>query len=203
MWYRPLTKYGALVWEQNGILGVLLLNLFGADVAFDAVFAHMAILSLTQAELVHVGREAVLSSCSIECYSKSDGYKPVHIGNHAQVGLYARLNPGCVVEADGVVGHQTILDEVVRVQSGTTVFGSPPHAVLQNPPKQFKVRDLGIPGRLRQFVQPLVTRGIVLALLAFVALIPSYEIAVLAFYGDASFYRDSDYLLGVTESGKA
>lgn len=203
LWFRLVSNLGSVIWDKNSCLGQILLNLFGANVALDSTMMRISVLSAAQADLVTIDSRADVSTCTIECASADKTLKPVRIGKGAQVGLLARLNPGCVVEDRAIVGHQTVVPEGTTVEADVVLFGFPEPARFPAPHRLGLAYGKSTLTRLRARIQPVLTRALVLLLISCVALAPSYELAVRALFGDARYYESKTYLSGVTNSGSA
>ena len=154
-----------------------------------------------EADLVTIDAGGFTSNPKIVCTNtRTRIRKAVAIGRNAQVSAVARVNPGCRVEPRGVIGHQTVAYEDVVVQSDTTLLGCPRPVVFQcHPDCNVETPRPSTRQRVRFWLQPVIRLGWVFCL-SFVALIPSYELAAWAFYGDAEFYDDAEYHSGLTGS---
>ena len=196
-WFRIVTNLGSLIWDKNGWVGPVLLTAFGAHVALDATLMKLSAFSAAEADFISIGRHANVSTCVINCQSDGKRRRPIRLGDSTQVGLLARVNAGTTVEDRAIVGHQTIVPEGTTVKSGTALFGFPIPVVF---PKNPEIHQKKI-NRMVWALRPLLLRFVGLGVLAFVALIPSYELAVWAFFRNVNYYRDDDYLSGLTDTG--
>lgn len=195
VWYRVVCRFGSVLFACNGCLTNLLYKALGADVALSASIATVQCISAAQADLVTIGDRAILSGCRIHCDGSDGTLKPVVFEAEVEVGFYTRIFAGAFVAVGAVIGHQTSIAEDETVDARLVRFG----------PATIVKQDDATERQSLHFASHLacafVVRLIELFILAFVCLIPAYELAVLAFFGDANFYKDKEVIFGIKADG--
>ena len=196
VWRRIVCNYGQVAFASNGRIGNAIWIALGVDISWTARFTLLATISASQADLIRIGENTLLSVCTIDCEMTTGDYEFVDVGPNATVGLRARLEAGSVMEASSALGNQTVLAEGRCIHRDMVLFGAPN-------PVEFKRKEAEDEALLEAdsiFAQS--TRLLLLIFLSFVCMMPSYELAVKCFFGDASFYNDDYYHLGVTKNGE-
>ncbi|KAJ8602067.1 hypothetical protein CTAYLR_001599 [Chrysophaeum taylorii] len=187
-WHRVACRFGLLAVGENGCLPNLVWRLLGARVALSASISAIHAISASEADFATIGPTAVLSGFVLSCTGADGRKKPTTI--HGQVGYLSRVHAGATIHPRAVVGHQTIVaeDEVVSgVRLHDATFAPAVEVSRENAP------------RVRSW-QCLLERAVVVILFG-VGLVLAYELAVLAFFGAANYYKDTEYLSGWRRDG--
>ncbi|KAJ8613878.1 hypothetical protein CTAYLR_008678 [Chrysophaeum taylorii] len=200
-WHRIVVRLSGLLFQGNGLATNGLLRALGVDVDWSARFVSAEAVSASEADVITVEARAQISQCVVSCLTAASSYAPVRIGRDAEVGLDAYLEAGTVIGEDSVVGQQTLASGIVppgSVKLGKITFR---RRQSSRGTGNNSTKNGGGGGDLRLALVPFVSRTLLLALFGFVALIPSYELAVLVLFGSSNFYEDQDYLSGANEDG--
>ncbi|KAJ8604522.1 hypothetical protein CTAYLR_000943, partial [Chrysophaeum taylorii] len=196
MWYRVIVPFGLIFFCENGLVTTYVYKAMGASISNDAILTTLYLVSPVEADCLSVESDAFLSGGRCSCVGKSGEFKRVSIGAASNIGFGARVNAGALIESGATVGHQSTVPEDGVVKSGTvlfngTVFGD----ATSTTKRRFDVANI----RFKAFIGTAGLRTVLLAALGF-SLIPAYELAVLCFYGDADFYKDDEYLRGISDN---
>ncbi|KAJ8613661.1 hypothetical protein CTAYLR_003149 [Chrysophaeum taylorii] len=199
VWQRIVVRLCGIMFQGNGLAVNLLLRALGVDMAWSARFVSAEAVSASEADMITVEARAQISLCTVSCVTAASSYAPVRIGCDAEVGFNAYIEAGTEIGEGSVVAQQTVASGVLP--PGSVTLGK---ATFQQPggPQKRKIIDPeGVVNRVAIIFAPFVSRALLLALLGFVALIPSYELAVLVLFGSANFYEDDEYQVGIRNDG--
>jgi len=183
---RIICEFCAPLILGNGIGANLLWKALGVDIGLTTVIVTLTTISASQADLISIADGAFVSDAKFDTISSDGTYEAITVG-HAQIGVQSRLHAGSIVENNAILGNQTILHENRILKKGMTLFGGAEYAHGLELPARLVKRPI-----IATFVSSL-TRLVLLFILFFVCLIPSYEIALYLFHRPPSYYRTRRY----------